>query len=101
MTTTTPKARLGAALRAIRSQMRLTLADVSARTGVSVSTLSKVENGQLSPTYDKLVQLSEGLEVDIGAFFDARPLQAAVAGGAAVPAPLVTARRSLACLGQG
>jgi transcriptional regulator with XRE-family HTH domain len=46
MTTTTPKARLGAALRAIRSQMRLTLADVSARTGVSVSTLSKVENGQ-------------------------------------------------------
>jgi transcriptional regulator with XRE-family HTH domain len=98
MTTTTPKARLGAALRAIRSQMRLTLADVSARTGVSVSTLSKVENGQLSPTYDKLVQLSEGLEVDIGAFFDAEPR---VAAAAAPAGPVVTARRSLARRGQG
>ncbi|MFO1068102.1 MAG: XRE family transcriptional regulator [Geminicoccaceae bacterium] len=86
---TTSKARLGKALRAIRNQRQLTLADVSARTGVSVSTLSKVENGQLSLTYDKLVQLSEGLQVDITALFSAEPQ---VEAG---PAPAVSARRSV------
>ena len=67
------RARLGRALRTIRSGLGISLADVSLRTGVSISTLSKVENGQLSLTYDKLVQLSEGLEVDIGVFFEAEP----------------------------
>ncbi len=92
---TTPKARLGKALRAIRSQMRLTLADVSIRTGVAVSTLSKVENGQLSLTYDKLVQLSEGLQVDITALFSADPTVPAA------PPPVVTARRSITRRRQG
>lgn len=91
---TTPKARLGRALRAIRAQMGLTLADVAARTGVAVSTLSKVENGQLSLTYDKLWRLSEGLRVDIGAFFDPEPQVGASAPG-------VTGRRSLTGRGQG
>ncbi len=86
---TTSKARLGKALRAIRSQMQLTLADVSTLTGVAVSTLSKVENGQLSLTYDKLVQLSEGLQVDITALFSADPTVPAI------PTPAVTARRSI------
>ena len=71
--TASHKARLGQALRTIRSRLRLTLAETSARTGVAVSTLSKVENGQLSLTYDKLVQLSEGLEIDIATFFDPIP----------------------------
>jgi DNA-binding FrmR family transcriptional regulator/transcriptional regulator with XRE-family HTH domain len=92
---TTPKVRLGRALRAIRSQMRLTLADVSIRTGVAVSTLSKVENGQLSLTYDKLVQLSEGLQVDITVLFSADPTVPAA------PTPAVTARRSITRRRQG
>lgn len=83
------RARLGRALRTIRSGLGISLADVSLRTGVSVSTLSKVENGQLSLTYDKLVQLSEGLEVDIGVFFDAEPVAPDRQPGQ------VTARRSV------
>ena len=71
--TASHKARLGHALRTIRSRLSLTLAEASARTGVAVSTLSKVENGQMSLTYDKLVQLSEGLEIDISTFFDPIP----------------------------
>ena len=69
----TTKARLGKALRAIRRGLDLSLTEVAARTGVAISTLSKVENGQLSLTYDKLLQLSEGLEVDISAFFETEP----------------------------
>ena len=87
------KARLGMALRGIRSRRRLSLADVAALTGIAVSTLSKVENGQLSPTYDKLVQLSQGLGVDITEFFD-------VPAGAPAEQP-VGKRRSVARLADG
>jgi transcriptional regulator with XRE-family HTH domain len=88
----TAKARLGRSLRAIRARMDLTLAEVAERTGVSVATLSKIENGQLSPTYDKLVQLCEGLGLDISAFF--REPERATAPG-------VTARRSITRRGEG
>jgi len=91
---TSPKARLGRALKSIRSQLKLTLADMSARTGVSVSTLSKIENGQLSPTYVKLVQLSERLELDINAFFSEAPVVPPVNRS-------VSARRSITPRKQG
>ena len=56
---------LGDCLRAIRFKRRLSLADVSAATGIARSTLSRVESNQLSLTYDKLVQLSRGLRIDL------------------------------------
>ncbi len=40
--------RLGAAFRAVRHRLRLRLADVAARAGVSVSTVSRIERGQLA-----------------------------------------------------
>lgn len=57
--------RLGACLRAVRGRLGLKLQDVSDRTGIALSTLSKVENDQMSLTYDKLMQLCEGLEISI------------------------------------
>jgi transcriptional regulator with XRE-family HTH domain len=63
------KARLGTALRNLRKERGWTLQEVSDRTGVAVSTLSKAENDQMSLTYDKLVQLTEGLGVDISLLF--------------------------------
>ena len=33
--------------------------------GLARSTLSKIENGQMSPTYDTILSLAEGLDVDI------------------------------------
>ena len=67
-------ARPGAVVRAVREQRGWTLADVSARTGLSVSTLSKVENDKMSLTYDKLSRISKGLAIDIGQLFVAKPL---------------------------
>lgn len=75
----TTDAKLGPALHALRRRLKLTLAEVSKKTGVSVSTLSKVERNQLSLTYDKLVRLSRGLGVDITVFFDA-PTESPTAG---------------------
>lgn len=63
------RSRLGAALRALRQQKGWTLAELSRRTGFSIPTLSKVENDRLSLSYDKLIRLSEGLDVDIAQLF--------------------------------
>src|SRR5690606_20644212 len=62
-------ARLGAVLKELRRANGWTLADVSERTGFNVATLSKVENGRVSLSYEKLIRLSEGLGVDIAQLF--------------------------------
>ena len=60
---------------------------------LSITTLSKVENDRISLSYDKLVRLSEGLEIDIEELF-APPGQN---GGQAV----VSGRRSINPAGGG
>ncbi len=61
----------GTVLRGIRTERGWTLAEVSKRTGMPVSTLSKVENGKMSLSYDKLLRLSRGLDIDITRLFAA------------------------------
>lgn len=56
---------LGDCLRSLRKQHGWTLQDVSHLTGVAVSTLSKVENDQMSLTYDKLLQVCGGLGIHV------------------------------------
>jgi transcriptional regulator with XRE-family HTH domain len=45
-------------LRALRARRDLTLADLSAQTGISVSTLSRLESGGRRPTLDLLIRLA-------------------------------------------
>ena len=52
-------------IRSVRRRLGLTLSDVSGRTGLAVSTLSKLEKGNMSLSYDKLMLLSKGLGVDM------------------------------------
>lgn len=61
--------KLGSALRAIRKERRWSLAEASKHTGLAISTLSKIENGQRSLTYDKLIELAGSLQVDIARLF--------------------------------
>ena len=56
---------LGGSLRALRTRKGLTLADLSKRTGMALSTLSKIENDRISLTYDKIIAISGALGVDI------------------------------------
>jgi transcriptional regulator with XRE-family HTH domain len=60
---------LGASLRQLRFRRRMSIAQVSAATGIAKSTLSRVENDQLSLTYAKLLQLCKGLQIDIAELF--------------------------------
>ena len=63
---------LGLRLKRMRLENGWTLEDVSQRTGVARSTLSKIENGQMSPTYDVLQRITRGTGLDIVELFDAR-----------------------------
>ena len=55
----------GTVLRSIRAAKGWTLAEVRDLTGLSVSTLSKLETGKMGLTYDKLMKLGRGLGVDV------------------------------------
>ena len=63
---------LGHRLKRVRIDKGWTLKEVSERTGVARSTLSKIENGQMSPTYDVLQKITRGVDLDIVELFDQR-----------------------------
>src|SRR6201986_3348494 len=77
---------LGSLLRGVRKRNGWTLAEMSERTDIPVSTLSKVEHDRLTLTYDKLLQISQRLNVRMSELF---------ADPAAQPDAAVPARRSL------
>lgn len=87
-------AKPGAALQVIRAQKGLTLSDLSVRTGLPVSTLSKIENDKMSLTYDKLARISTALEIDIAQLFSPQ-----AASGA--PGSIYSGRRSITRAGEG
>jgi transcriptional regulator with XRE-family HTH domain len=72
-------AKPGSMLKKIRIQKGWTLKEVSRRTGYPVSTLSKIENDRVSLTYDKLIRMSAGLEVDFSQLLGAQEAPDAVA----------------------
>jgi len=74
--------RLGARLRAIRKEHGLTLKALSGRSGVALSTLSKIELGQISVSYEKLAAVARALAIDIAALFDAHAQTSPAARGA-------------------
>lgn len=82
--------RLGTRLRDLRRHHGWTLRDLSARSGLAVSTLSKVERNQMSLTFDRVVQLAEGLGVGVAELFAPN-----------APEPAVTARRAVSRPGEG
>jgi transcriptional regulator with XRE-family HTH domain len=56
---------VGPRLRALRQQRGATLANVSAATGISVSTLSRLESGGRKPTLELLLALSRAHQVPL------------------------------------
>lgn len=61
---------LGKRLKSIRIQLGLTLEEASKRTGLARSTLSKIENEQISPTFQALQKLASGLDIAIPQIFE-------------------------------
>lgn len=63
---------MGERLRQIRMEQKLTLTEIARRSGLAISTVSKVERGLMALTYDRFSQLAEGLGVDIARLFSER-----------------------------
>ena len=77
---------IGGLLRSLRARNGWTLKQMSEHAGIPLSTLSKVEHDRLTLTYDKLLQLSQRLNLRMSELF---------AEQAEAPEPPVTARRSI------
>ena len=60
---------IGRELRALRQQRGLTVADLAARAGLSGGMLSKIENGQASPSLTTLQALAQALQIPLTAVF--------------------------------
>lgn len=60
---------LGSRVRSLRKARNWTLEQAAQQAGLARSTLSKIENGQMSPTYDALKKLAIGLEISIPQLF--------------------------------
>ena len=80
------------AIRDVRLEQGLSLRALSARAGLPYSTLSKLENGKMALTYDKLIRLAQALNVDIRDML-AAPVQTS--------APVAVGRRSITRAGEG
>jgi transcriptional regulator with XRE-family HTH domain len=63
----------GPRLRALRRQRETTLADLSAATGISVSTLSRLESGDRKPTLELLLPLARAHGVTLDELVGAPP----------------------------
>ena len=86
---------LGQSLKDIRKQRGMTLTDASEKTGLPVSTLSKIENNKMSLSYDKLLRICNALDVDISELFSG----SSEAPRRAMPVP--SGRRSINRRGTG
>lgn len=60
---------IGHEVRAFRKKLGITVTDLAAATGISLGMLSKIENGNISPSLTTLQSLSRALGVPLTAFF--------------------------------
>jgi transcriptional regulator with XRE-family HTH domain len=60
---------LGTRVRELRKARKWTLEQAAQQAGLARSTLSKIENGQMSPTYDALKKLAVGLDISVPQLF--------------------------------
>ncbi|ORT48669.1 transcriptional regulator [Vibrio sp. qd031] len=62
--------KLGVRIKEIRTQLGITLEEASQRTGLARSTLSKIENEQISPTFQAMQKLATGLSINMPQLFE-------------------------------
>lgn len=74
-----PVSEVASIVRSLRQRAGCTINELAQRSTVAASTISKIEGGLLSPGYDVIVRLAQGLDVDVAEMF--RPQTAAAPTG--------------------
>jgi transcriptional regulator with XRE-family HTH domain len=96
---------LGARVRELRKERGWTLEQAAVQAGLARSTLSKIENGQMSPTYDALRKLAGGLSIPVPQLFtppsrtQVMGRMAVVKSGEGTPHPTTTYEHELLASG--
>ena len=85
--------RFGERVRILRHAASLSQAELAQRAGLAPSSVSKIETGQMSPTYDVLLRLAKGLSLDLSDLLASR-------GTMAMPSA-VLARLAVSRAGEG
>ena len=68
-TTTKPKSILGQKIREFRKERKLTQEQLAIKSGVSYTTLVKIENGAIkNPSFETVTLIAKGLEVTLETF---------------------------------
>jgi transcriptional regulator with XRE-family HTH domain len=86
-------AQLGERLRSLRKEMGWTLQELARRSGVSLSTLSKIENAQVAPTFDTLVKAARGLGISFEALLAQAAAEPSAPAGRRVGGRLMVTRK--------
>jgi transcriptional regulator with XRE-family HTH domain len=76
---------VGARIREVRRARGLTLMELSERSGIAVSTISKAERGDIALTYDKFAALAHSLQLEFDAIFGRTREVAGAAAGPVTP----------------
>jgi transcriptional regulator with XRE-family HTH domain len=90
----TISARVARAIKLRREQLKLTLRDLAARSGVSASTISDIERGAKSPTISTLDALVQALGLPMSAFTDSVPLASRILVARAAERPKLVDSKS-------
>ena len=62
---------IGQRIKALRRDRRWTLQEFSRRSNVSISALSKIENGQVAASFDTLLRIARGFGINFDAMLNA------------------------------
>lgn len=65
------RADLGSRMKAVRQSAGLTLEAAAQRSGLALSTIHKIENGRVSPSYENLVRIARAYEIGMERLFSA------------------------------
>ncbi|MEZ5797753.1 MAG: XRE family transcriptional regulator [Paracoccaceae bacterium] len=63
------RSELGARMKAVRQACGLTLEAAAQRTGLALSTIHKIENGRVSPSYENLVRIARSYDIGMERLF--------------------------------
>lgn len=65
------RADLGARMKAVRQSCGYTLEMAAQRTGLALSTIHKIENGRVSPSYENLIKIARAYDIGMERLFSA------------------------------
>jgi transcriptional regulator with XRE-family HTH domain len=73
---------IGAIIREHRKAHELSLEELSSRTGITISTLSRIESGKTGATFDRIEEIANGLGVRVQELFVSKTASAGTDSGA-------------------